>query len=225
MIHSVEREVAGRLLKLETGKVAKQAGGSVWLQYGDTVIIANTTMSPEVKPGMDFFPLTCDYEERKYAVGKIPGGFIKRGGKPSEKAILTSRLIDRPLRPLFPDGMRNDVQVIVLPLSVDLEALPDTNSIVAASTALMVSNIPWEGPVGAVRVGKIEGEIVINPTHAQIAASDLDLVVAGTKQAIIMIEAGANFVSEEDILLAMDAAHEVIKVQCEMQEQIGRAHV
>lgn len=220
MIHSVEREVAGRLLKLETGKVAKQAGGSVWLQYGDTVIIGNATMSAEVKPGMDFFPLTCDYEERKYAVGKIPGGFIKRGGKPSEKSVLTSRLIDRPLRPLFPDGMRNDVQVIALPLSVDLEALPDTNAIVAASAALMVSNIPWEGPVGAARVGRIEGEFIVNPSQAQIAVSELDLVVAGTKQAIIMIEAGADFVTEDDILQAMEAAHAVIKVQCEMQEQL-----
>jgi polyribonucleotide nucleotidyltransferase len=177
-------------------------------------------MSAEVKPGMDFFPLTCDYEERKYAVGKIPGGFIKRGGKPSEKSVLTSRLIDRPLRPLFPDGMRNDVQVIVLPLSVDLEALPDTNAIVAASTALMVSNIPWEGPVGAVRVGRIEGEFIVNPTMEQTAITELDLVVAGTEKAIIMIEAGANFVTEADILSAMDTAHEVIKVQCAMQREL-----
>ena len=154
MSHSVEREIAGRVLKLETGKLAKQAGGAVLLSEGDTVILATATMSKETRP-IDFFPLTCDYEERKYAVGKIPGGFVKRGGRPSEKAILTSRLIDRPLRPLFPDGMRNDIQVIALPLSVDLENLPDTRSIIAASAALMVSNIPWEGPVGACASAKL----------------------------------------------------------------------
>ena len=136
MSHTVEREIAGRVLKLESGKLAKQAGGAVLLTEGDTVILATATMSKETRP-IDFFPLTCDYEERKYAVGKIPGGFVKRGGRPSEKAILTSRLIDRPLRPLFPDGMRNDIQVIALPLSVDHENLPDTRAIIAASAALM----------------------------------------------------------------------------------------
>jgi polyribonucleotide nucleotidyltransferase len=193
------------------------------LYSGDTVILATATMSHEARPGMDFFPLTCDYEERKYAVGKIPGGFVKRGGKPSEKAILTSRLIDRPLRPLFPDGMRNDVQVFAMPLSVDLTSLPDTLAIVAASAALMISNIPWNGPVGAVRVGRIEGEFVINPSLEQSDASDLDLVVAGTKQAIIMVEAGAKFISEEVMLAAMDAAHEVIKEQCALQEELAQS--
>ena len=180
-------------------------------------------MSRETRTGIDFFPLTCDYEERKYAVGKIPGGFVKRGGRPSEKAILTSRLIDRPLRPLFPDGMRNDVQVIAMPLSVDLDHLPDTLAIVAASAALTISNVPWNGPIGAVRVGRIEGELVVNPTLAQLDGSDLDLVVAGTKQAIIMVEAGANFVIESDMLEAMDYAHEVIKEQCALQEELARA--
>jgi polyribonucleotide nucleotidyltransferase len=217
---SVERELAGRTLRLETGRVAKQAGGAVWVTQGDTVVIAAATMSDEVRSGIDFFPLTCDYEERKYAVGKIPGGFVKRGGRPSEKAILTSRLIDRPLRPLFPDGMRNDVQVIAMPLSVDLDALPDTLAMVAASAALTVSNIPWNGPIGAVRVGRIHGEFVMNPSQAQIGESELDLVVAGTKQAIIMVEAGAQFVHEADMLAAMDAAHEVIKQQCDLQEEL-----
>src|SRR5436189_2504497 len=169
--HSVERELAGRTLRIETGRVAKQAGGAVWVYQGDTIIMGTATMSRETRAGIDFFPLTCDYEERKYTVGKIPGGFVKRGGKPSEKAVLTSRLIDRPLRPLFPDGMRNDVQVIAMPLSVDLTSLPDTLAIVAASAALTVSNIPWNGPVGAVRVGRIGGEFVINPSQEQLAES------------------------------------------------------
>lgn len=220
MSHIVEREIAGRRYKLETGKIGKQAGGSVWLQTGDTVVIANATMSSTVREGMDFFPLTCDYEERKYAVGKIPGGFMKRGGRPGEKGILTSRLIDRPVRPLFPDGMRNDVQVIAMPLSVDPDNLPDVNAIVAASAALTVSNIPWAGPVGAVRVGRINGEYVINPSIAQLAESDLDLVVAGTDKAIIMVEAGATFVSEADILSAMDAAHAIIQEQCALQLEL-----
>ncbi len=220
MSYSVEREIGGHTVKIETGKVAKQAGGAVWLSIGDTVVQAATTMSKELRPGIDFFPLTCDYEERKYAVGKIPGGFIKRGGRPSEKAVLTSRLIDRPLRPLFPDGMRNDVQVIVMPLSVDLNCVPDTWGIVAASAALTVSDIPWDGPVGAVRVGRVEGEFVINPSLPQQAESDLDLVIAGTERAIIMVEAGSLFVSETDMLAAMDFGHEAIKLQCALQLEL-----
>ncbi|HLV79207.1 MAG TPA: polyribonucleotide nucleotidyltransferase, partial [Chthonomonadaceae bacterium] len=222
MSASVEREIAGRTLRLETGKVAKQASGAVWLSQGDTIVLATATMSSEARAGIDFFPLTCDYEERKYSVGKIPGGFVKRGGRPSEKAVLTSRLIDRPLRPLFPYGMRNDVQVIAMPLSVDLDNLPDTLAMVAASAALTVSEIPWNGPIGAVRVGRIGGEYVFNPSQPQIEESDLDLVVAGTRQAVIMIEAGAKFVSEADILAAIDAAHEVIKQQCDLQEELAR---
>src|SRR5579871_81976 len=218
--HSVQRELAGRTLRIETGRVARQAGGAVWLYQGDTIVMATATMSHETRTGIDFFPLTCDYEERKYAVGKIPGGFVKRGGRPSEKAVLTSRLIDRPVRPLFPDGMRNDVQVIAMPLSVDLNSLPDTLAMVAASAALTVSDIPWNGPIGAVRVGRIAGELIINPTQDQIVESELDLMVAGTKQAIIMVEAGAKFVSEADMLAAMDAAHEIIKQQCDLQEEL-----
>jgi len=217
---SVEREIAGKTLRLETGKIAKQAGGAVWLTVGDTVVMGVATMSRDPRAGIDFFPLTCDYEERKYAVGKIPGGFMKRGGRPSEKAVLTSRLIDRPLRPLFPDGMRNDVQVMAMPLSLDLGNLSDTFAIVAASAALTVSDIPWEGPVGAVRVGRIGGELIINPSQEQIGESDLDLVVAGTHKAIIMVEAGCDFVTETDMLAAMDAAHEVIKAQCELQDEL-----
>jgi polyribonucleotide nucleotidyltransferase len=221
LTHSVSRELAGRSLRLETGKIAKQANGAIWLYSGDTIVMATATMSRDPRPGTDFFPLTCDYEERKYAVGKIPGGFVKRGGKPSEKAVLTSRLIDRPLRPLFPDGMRNDVQVIALPLSVDHDNLPDTLAMFAASAALTVSNIPFAGPIGAVRVGRIDGELVMNPTLTQLDSSDLDLVIAGTRDAILMIEAGATFVSEADLLAAIDAGHEVIRQQCDLQDELA----
>ncbi len=221
MVHSVEGTPGGRLVRLETGRVAKQAGGSCWLQVGDTVVLATATMAATPREGMDFFPLTCDYEERKYAVGKIPGGFIKRGGRPSEKAILTSRLIDRPVRPLFPNGMRNDVQVIVTPLSVDHDNLPDTLAVFAASAALMVSDIPWNGPIGCVRVGRVEGEWVINPSLTQLEESDLDLIVAGTEDTVNMLEAGASEVSEEDVLEAIRVAHEVIKEQCALQRQLA----
>ncbi len=221
MYHTVERELAGRTVRLETGRFAKQANGAVWLYQGDTVVQATATMSREARLGTDFFPLTCDYEERKYAVGKIPGGFVKRGGRPSEQAVLTSRLIDRPLRPLFPDGMRNDVQIIALPLSVDLDNLSDTLAIVAASAALTVSNIPFGGPIGAARVGRVAGELVLNPTFAQLAESDMDLVVAGTRDAVLMIEADAHFINETDLLAAIDAAHELIKQQCDLQDELA----
>jgi len=178
-------------------------------------------MGDQPKEEKDFFPLTCDYEERKYAVGKIPGGFVKRGGRPSEKAIVVSRLIDRPLRPLFPSGMRNDVQVIAMPLSYDPENPADVLAVVAASAALTVSDIPFGGPVGAVRMGRINGELIVNPSLDQQAESDLDLIVAGTKKAVTMIEAGANFVSEEVILDAIEKAHEVIKEQCRVQEELA----
>ena len=179
-------------MRLETGKVAKQAGGSVWMQMGDTVVLGAATMAKTAREGLDFFPLTCDYEERKYAVGKIPGGFIKRGGRPSEKAILTSRLIDRPVRPLFPYGMRNEVQIIVNPLSVDHDHLPDVLAVVAASTAIMVSDIPWNGPIGCVRVGRINGEFIVNPSLSETDSSDIDLIVAGTVDRVNMLEAGAS---------------------------------
>ncbi len=222
MTHSVTRELAGRTYTLQTGHVARQASGAVWLICGDTVVQATATMSREARGGIDFFPLTCDYEERKYAVGKIPGGFVKRGGRPAEKSVLASRLMDRPLRPLFPDGMRNDVQVISMPLSLDPDSRPDVLAMLAASAALTVSNIPFEGPVGAVRMGLIEGEFVVNPTFAQTETSSLDLVVAGTRDAILMLEAGANFVDENTLMTAIDMAHEVIRLQCDMQEELAR---
>src|SRR5437588_4355209 len=207
MIHSHEFEVGGKTLSLETGRVAKQAGGSVLLGMGETVIFSAATMSAEPRAGIDFLPLTCDYEERKYAVGKIPGGFVKRGGRPSEKAILTSRLIDRPCRPLFPYGMRNEVQVIATPFSVTHESPPDVLAVVAASTAIMVSDVPWNGPIGCVRVGRIDGELIVNPSLDEINRSDFDLIVSGTKDVVNMLEAGANEVSEENIFAAIEFAH------------------
>ena len=220
-VYSVEMTLpGGRIVSIETGKLAKQASGSVVVRVGDTVLLATATMGG-VRGGIDFFPLTCDYEERKYAVGKIPGGFVKRGGRPSEKAVLTSRLIDRPLRPLFDKGMRNDVQVIAMPLSADMDHLPDVYAVLAASAALHVSDIPWSGPIGAVRVGLDEdGAFIVNPTQAQVAASKLDLVVAGTAKAILMVEAGAQEVTETQMLEAFDFAHGVIQEQCAMIESL-----
>ncbi len=210
----------GQVVSIETGRFAKQASGAVVVRSGDTHILCTATMGAHPRPGLDFFPLTCDYEERKYAVGKIPGGFVKRGGRPGEKAILTSRLIDRPLRPLFNKGMRNEVQVIALPLSADMDHLPDVLAVLGASAALTVSDIPFDGPIGCVRVALVDGETIINPTQAQVAESRLDLVVAGTEKAILMVEAGAKEVSEAEMLEAFDRAHEVIQQQCQMQNQL-----
>ncbi len=212
MIHTHEFEVGGKVLFLETGRVAKQAGGAVLLGMGETVILGVATMSENPREGIDFLPLTCDYEERKYAVGKIPGGFIKRGGRPSEKAVLTSRLMDRPLRPLFPKGLRNDLSVVAMPFSVDQENPPDVLAICAAGAALSVSDIPFKAPVGGVRVGRIDGEFILFPSIQQIKDGDLDLVVAGHKGAISMVEAGASEVSEEDMVKALKFAHEAIVI-------------
>jgi polyribonucleotide nucleotidyltransferase len=222
MENIVETVFAGQTLKISTGKVAKQAGGSVWLQHGDTIILATATMAKEPKSGLDFFPLTCDYEERKYAVGKIPGGFIKRGGRAGEKATLVSRLIDRPLRPLFPKGMRNETQIIAMPLSMQPEFPPDVLAITASSAALSISSIPWAGPIGAVRVGLNEedGSYIVNPSLLQQGTNKLDLVVAATKDAICMVEAGASEVSEEVMLGAMDFAFEQIQILIQLQEEL-----
>ena len=215
-----ETEVAGRKLVIESGKAAQQANGSVMIRYGDTVLLVTATASKEPREGVDFLPLTVDYEERLYAVGKIPGGFIKREGKPSEKAILSARLVDRPLRPLFPKGFRNDVQVIATVLSVDQDNTPDVAAINGASCALCISDIPFEGPVGAVSVGLIDGKYVINPTVAESEKSRLRLVVAGTKDAVLMVEAGADEVTEEEMLEAILFGHEEIKKIVEFQEEI-----
>ena len=206
-----EMEIAGRKLSLETGRLAKQAGGAVLVRYGDTCVLTTATSSAEPREGIDFFPLTVDYEERLYSVGKIPGGFIKREGRPSEKAILSGRLIDRPIRPLFPKGYFNDVQVVATVMSVDQDNLPDITAINGASAALHLSDIPFQEPIGAVVVGYVDGQLIINPTVEQAEKSLMHLVVAGTKNAIMMVEAGCNEISEELCLEAIMFGHETIK--------------
>lgn len=224
-IHRVEVEVGGRPITFETGALARQAGGAVVVRRGDTMVLVTATVSPQIREGIDFFPLTCDFEEKMYAAGKIPGGFFKREGRPGEMAILTSRLIDRPIRPLFPSGFRNDVQVIATVLSVDHENDPAVLAINGASAALGISEIPFEGPIGAVRIGHIDGELVLNPTWKQLQeSSDLDLVVAASEAAIIMVEAGAKEVSEQTLLDALDLAHrEIRRILAVQKELVGRA--
>lgn len=204
-------ELAGRPLIVETGEVLGQTNGAAVIRYGDTTVLANATASEKPREGMDFFPLSVDYEEKQYAVGKIPGGFLKREGRPSERAILNSRLIDRPIRPLFPKGMRNDVQVVTTVVSTDQDNAPEIAAMIGSSIALSISDIPFDGPTGSVAVGLVDGELVINPTREQRKVSDLHLTVSGTKDAVMMVEAGANEVSEELMLEAILLAHEEIK--------------
>lgn len=201
----------GKTLTMQTGKLAKQASGSILVKYNDTNVLVAATASEEARDGIDFFPLTVEYEERLYAVGKIPGGFIKREGRPSEKAILSSRLIDRPIRPLFPDGYRNDVQIVATVLSVDQDCPPDIAAINGASAALTISKIPFLDPIAAVAVGFVNGQVIVNPSLKEIENSMLHLVVAGTKDGIMMVESGSKGVSEEVILEAMEKAHDAIK--------------
>ena len=219
-------EVADKRLSIETGRVAEQANGAVILRQGDTVVLSTAVMAKEPREGIDWFPLTCDYEEKLYAAGKIPGAFMRREGRPSETAILASRLTDRPLRPLFPEGFRLDVQVVSTVLSVDQENDPTILSINGASTALVISDIPFGGPVGAVRMGLLDGKIMVNPPLSRMGESELDLVVAGTSDAILMVEAGAKGVTEQTVLDALEMAHEAIKgicaAQAELQQQVGR---
>lgn len=213
--------VGNKPFTYETGKLAGQAGGAVTSRIGDTVMFAAVTMSNEIRPGTDFFPLTVDYEERMYAGGRIPGSFFRREGRPSEEAILTARLTDRPLRPLFPKDLRNDVQVILYSFSVDPENPIDILGVNTASAALMISDIPFGGPVGAVRISRIDGEFIINPTYAEIEQSDLDLRVAGTRDAILMVECGANEVDESVMLKALEAGHQAIQPIITLQEQMA----
>ena len=219
-------KIADKEIIIETGRLAEQAGGAVTVQLGQTVIFATATMSKHVREGIDFFPLSVDYEEKLYAAGRIPGSFFRREGRPSEGAILTSRVIDRPLRPLFPDNMRNEVQLILTAFAHDQEHHIDMLGIIAASTAVMISDIPWGGPVGAVRIGLIDGELVVNPTIQMMENSILDLRVAGTAEAINMVECAADEVDEETMLRALKLAHEsfqpVIELQKQMQAEIGK---
>ncbi|MFA5098304.1 MAG: polyribonucleotide nucleotidyltransferase [Candidatus Margulisiibacteriota bacterium] len=226
MIFESSIEISGRKLTLETGRLARQASGSVIISYGDTMVLASCTVSQKIRDGIDYFPLLVDYEEKMYAVGKIPGGFFKREGRPTEKAILTSRLIDRPIRPLFPEGFKNDVQIVVTPLSVDDANPPDVLAIIGASAALSISEIPFDGPIGAVRVGRIDDKFVINPTNEELDKSDLDLVFAGTKDEISMIEAKANQVPEEVVLEAISfglkTIEDVIQLQKDLMKKAGQ---
>ncbi len=202
---------AGRELTVETGKTCELSNGSCWVKYGETVVMANVTASVKPREGIDFFPLSVDYEERLYSVGRIPGSFMKREGKPSEKAILTSRVVDRPIRPLFPKDMRNDVSVVMTVLAVDPDNSPEIVGMIATSVAISISDIPWNGPIGGISVGLVDGEIVLNPTLEQRARNDLNLTVAGTMDKVVMIEAGANEVDDDTMLNAIIKGHEEIK--------------
>jgi polyribonucleotide nucleotidyltransferase len=219
MEQRVEMQLGGRRLVLETGRLAKQANAAVMVRYGDTSVLCTVTASSEPKD-LDFFPLTVNYEERLYAVGKIPGGFIKREGRPSEKAILSSRLTDRPIRPLFPEGFRNDVQVLNLVMSVDQDCAPDIAAMIGTSAALSISDVPFNGPIGGVAVGRINGEFIINPDVAQQAISDIYVVVAGTKDAIMMVEAEANEVPEDVMLEAIMFGHDEVRKIVAVIEQL-----
>ncbi len=226
MFKTYSMDLAGKMLTIETGKMAGLANGSCLVKYGDTAVLVNVTASKEPKEGIDFFPLSVDYEERLYAVGKIPGSFQKREGKPSEKAILISRAIDRPLRPLFPKDLRNDVVVSCLVLSVDQDSSPEVCSMIGAAAALAISDIPFNGPTAGVNVGYVDGNIVINPNAEQKEKSDLNLTVAGTMEKITMIEAGANEIPNEIMLQAIKEGHKEIKKVCEfitvIQKEIGK---
>ena len=219
-MRSFEMEVGGRPLVIENGKMAKQANGAVLVRYGDTVVLVAVTASAEPREGVDFFPLTVDYEEKMYAVGKIPGGFIKREGRPSNAAILCARLIDRPIRPLFPKGFRNDIQVIATVLSVEQDNPPDIAAMIGASCALSVSDIPFNGPIAGVRVGRVDGKFIINPTVEQREKSDLNLTIAGSYDAVMMVEAGANELPEDVILESILFGHKEIKRIVEFQRKI-----
>lgn len=220
MIHRQEAVIGGRVMSIETGRVAEQSSGAVLVRYGDTVILATAVGSDEPREGIDFFPLTVDVEERMYAAGKIPGGFIKREGRATEHAILACRLADRPLRPLFPKGYRNDVQIVITVLSVDQENDSDIMGIVGASAALSLSDIPFAGPVGAVRVGYIDDQLVINPLESQMSRSKLDLAIAGTADAVMMVEAGAKELPEDLMLEAVRFGHETLQDIIKMQEKL-----
>jgi polyribonucleotide nucleotidyltransferase len=223
---SVEMEIKGKRLILETGQMARQSDGSVVLRYGDTVVLATAVASKTAKEGLDFFPLTIDYQEKTYAAGKIPGGFFKREGKPSEKEVLTSRLIDRPIRPLFPEGFYCETQGIASVLSYGSENISDMLGIIGMSAAIHISNIPFDGPIGAVRVGRIEGALVINPEMAEVDTLELNLVVAGTRDAVIMVEGGGAEISEETLIEAIEFAHQEIKkivaLQDELRAMVGK---
>src|SRR5205809_4851544 len=210
MVKHVEREFAGRVLKLEAGRLAKQAAGSCLLQFGETVVLATVTVSDSVST-LPFFPLTVEYREKSYAAGKIPGGFLKREGRPSDEEILSARVTDRSVRPLFPEGFKNEIQVFIYVLSADQENDADVLGVTAASAALTMSKAPWNGPIAGVRVGRVEGAWILNPTVRQLEFSDVDLVVAGSKDSDVMVEGGAVELSEAEIVKALEVGHKGIR--------------
>lgn len=220
MFKTFQMDLAGRPLIIETGKMAKQANGACLVRYGDTVVLVATTVSKEPKEGTDFFPLTVDYEEKMYAVGKMPGGFLRREGRPGNSAILNARLIDRPLRPLFDKRCRNDVHVVATVLSVDYDNAPELCGMLGASLSIAISDFPWDGPIAGVRIGRVDGQYVVNPTREQLAASSMNITVAGTEEAIMMVEGGANEAPEEEVLDAILFGHETIKELCRFQKKI-----
>lgn len=214
-IKTFSLEIDGKTLEMSTGRMAKQASGACEIKCGDTMLLVTATESKNIRDNIDYFPLLVDYEEKLYAVGRVPGSFGRREGKAPDKAILTSRLIDRPIRPLFPEGYRNDVQIVATVMSADQETPTDVLAMLGASVALAVAGLPFNGPIGAVRVGRIDGKLIANPTYEQLDESDIDLVVSGTENSIMMVEAGMKFVSEKDVLSAIDYAHQIIKRQVE----------
>jgi polyribonucleotide nucleotidyltransferase len=223
MYKKVETEFHGRPLSIEVGRMAKQAGGAALVSYGETVVLVTAVAANSAREGIDFFPLTCDYQERTFAAGKIPGGFFKREGRPSERETLTSRLIDRPIRPLFPDGFACETQVIATVLSHDRENDPDVISLTGASAALQVSDIPFHGPIAAVRMGRIGGQLVVNPLISQLEQSDLNLVVAGSRDGLVMVEGGAKMLPEDVMLEALFGAHEALQRLLDLQDELQKA--
>jgi polyribonucleotide nucleotidyltransferase len=222
MTYRSEINLEGRTLSIETGRVARAADGAAWVRSGDTVVLVTAVASKVAREGIDFFPLTVDYQERAYAAGKIPGGFFKREGRPHEKETLTSRLIDRPIRPLFPKGYHQDVQIIATVLSADQENDPDILAVVGASAALTVSQIPFQGPIGCVRIGRVGGRLVVNPTYAQLVESDMDVVIAGSEAAVVMVEGGANEASEEALLEGLLHGHRIVQAIIGLQHDLVR---
>ena len=222
-----ETEIGGKKVTVETGRYCEQADGTCWVKCGETVIMVNVTMASEPRPGIDFFPLGVDFEEKMYSVGKIPGGFKKREGRPSDKAILTSRLIDRPLRPLFPKGFFNDVSVVATALSIDPDVAPEPLAMLGSSFALTISGIPFAGPTGSVNVALIDGKYIANPNNEEREKSRMSLTVSGTRDAVLMVEAGAKEVTEEEMLGGIMFAHDIIKklvdFQLKAKEEIGKA--
>ncbi len=222
MYRKLEIQLAGRTLSLETGRLAKQSHGAVLAQYGETVVLATVVSAYKSRDKIDFLPLTVDYQEKTFAAGKIPGGFFKREGRPTEKEILTSRLIDRAMRPLFPKGYDKETQIVVNVLSIDRENDSDTLALIATSAALEVSDIPYEGPVAAVRMGRIDGKLIVNPLISEMESSDISLVIAAKPESIVMLEGGAQVVDEEAILEALFTAHEEMRPVFELQQELRR---